>query len=255
MKAVLISDLHLSAEQPALFELFKKFLHQLSADVVQLYILGDLFEAWIGDDDDSDLAKQVIRLLRNTHDRGIDLFVQRGNRDFLMRRRFAQLTGAQILSDHHIFDSFGQHALLMHGDLLCTDDIDYQRFRKRMHNPLYNFFLRNLPLKKRQKIAADWRRRSTMEKQNKKESIMDVNEQAVFEAFRLYKTNTLIHGHTHRPAVHNYEFNNETRKRLVLGDWGEKIWWIVASAQGFELKSQTANEVVKPHGVQDEIHQ
>ena len=235
MKSVFISDLHLNSDEPLIYRAFERFLKQLPKDVCELYILGDLFEAWIGDDDPSELATSVKALLKRVSTRGVRLRIQHGNRDFMLGKRFAQETGAEIIPDYYLFKNHGQTALLMHGDLLCTDDADYQRFRKKVRSPFYNFILRNLPLKQRQKIARKWRLQSVDMNQNKPENIMDVNSEAVTECMAQQAVKTLIHGHTHRPNRHQLDAE---RQRIVLGDWGQDIWWIEASTQGFELLSK-----------------
>ena len=235
MKSIFISDLHLGPHDLDVYQAFRNFLHALPEDVEELFILGDLFEAWIGDDDISDFAAVVKNDLYNLSRRGISLKIQHGNRDFLLGKRFSRETGAKILPDYFLYDHRGQKALLMHGDLLCTDDVLYQRFRRKVHNPLYNFVVRNLPLTLRQKIADKWRDQSKDMNKNKPENIMDVNTSAVTDVMQKYSVETLIHGHTHRPAVH--QLGND-RTRIVLGDWGEKIWWVSADINGFALLSQ-----------------
>lgn len=234
MKSVFISDLHLSSDQPAIYNAFEKFLAELPEDVRELYILGDLFEAWVGDDDPSTFSGSVKNQLKQISSRGTGLKIQRGNRDFMLADHFARETGAEILPDYYVYEDFGQKALLMHGDLLCTDDHDYQRFRKKVHSPFYNFILRNLPLRQRFKIARKWRMQSKDMNRNKPENIMDVNNDSVEDCMRRHHVNTLIHGHTHRPHVHQL---GDSRQRIVLGDWGDNIWWVEADTKGFELLS------------------
>ncbi len=235
MKSIFISDLHLGPHNLEVYQGFRDFLHDLPEDTDELFILGDLFEAWIGDDDNTDFAAVVKNDLYNVTRRGIGLSVQHGNRDFLMGKRFSRETGATILPDYYIYERFGQRALLMHGDLLCTDDVLYQRFRRKVHNPIYNFIVRNLPLSRRKKIADKWREQSKDMNKNKPENIMDVNDGAVSDVMQKYQVNTLIHGHTHRPAVHKLDGGDT---RIVLGDWGETLWWICANENGFALLSQ-----------------
>jgi len=235
MKSIFISDLHLGPHDLSVYQAFRNFLHALPEDTEELLILGDLFEAWIGDDDTSDFAAMVKNDLYNLSRRGIALQVQHGNRDFLLGTRFSKDTGAGILSDHYLFDRYGHKALLMHGDLLCTDDVLYQRFRRKVHNPVYNFVVRHLPLRRRQKIAEKWREQSKDMNKNKPENILDVNADAVSEIMQKYSVNTLIHGHTHRPAEHRLDSD---KTRLVLGDWAANMWWIAADKNGFALLSQ-----------------
>lgn len=235
MKSIFISDMHLGPHDLSVYQAFRNFLHALPEDTEELFILGDLFEAWIGDDDTADFAAVVKNDLYNLSRRGISLKVQHGNRDFLLGKRFSRDTRADIIPDHYLFDRYGHKALLMHGDLLCTDDVLYQRFRRKVHNPVYNFIVRHLPLWRRQKIADKWRKQSRDMNKNKPENILDVNADAVSETMQKYSVDTLIHGHTHRPAVHKL---NGDRTRMVLGDWSTHMWWIAADENGFALLSQ-----------------
>ncbi len=238
MSALLIADLHLSPERPAVSRAFQDFLQQRASGAEALYILGDLFEAWIGDDDPSPLSREIVSGLRRLSDRGTALYFQQGNRDFLVGRRFCRETGATLLPDEYIADINGQRVLLMHGDTLCLDDQAYQRFRRKVRNPAYKWVLSHLPLKKRLKIAADWRARSMSVNSNKATGIMDVSPQEVVRLMQLHGVQTLIHGHTHRPAIHQVPLGGETTgTRLVLGDWGEKCWAIEADGKHFDLQS------------------
>jgi UDP-2,3-diacylglucosamine hydrolase len=235
MKSVFISDLHLSGDQPEIFQAFKKFLHDLPVDVTQLFILGDLFEVWVGDDDPSPFAAKVISTLKNISMQGIKLYVQPGNRDFMLGKRFSKATGAILLPDYYLFEQGNLRALLTHGDILCTDDEDYQKFRAKVRNPVIQTLLRLLPLSYRQNKAKEWRAKSKAMNQNKPANIMDVNAEAVGDCMKKYQVKTLIHGHTHRPEVHQLDQN---KQRIVLGDWWDNLWWIETSAEGFELLSQ-----------------
>ncbi|MBC6429280.1 MAG: UDP-2,3-diacylglucosamine diphosphatase [Cellvibrionales bacterium] len=234
MKTIFISDLHLSAERLDLHHAFEQFVCGLSDEVEALYVLGDLFDAWLGDDDPSGFAQQIKACLRSLPEHRIRLHIQRGNRDFLLGPRFCRETGAELLANRHLFSSHGQRALLMHGDLLCTGDRAYQRFRRRVQSPLGRLALRNLPFTVRQKIARRWRRQSQELSANKPENIMDVTPEAVAQCMREAGVSTLIHGHTHRPATHSLP---DGKQRMVLGDWGPRLWWAEASTTGFTLHS------------------
>ena len=234
MKSIFISDLHLNASEPDVYHAFRRFIHDLPVDLDELYILGDLFEAWIGDDDPDDFVAKVKNDLYGITHSGIKLKVQHGNRDFALGKRFCRETGAELIGDHHIFERYGQKALLMHGDLLCTDDEAYQRFRRKVHNPIYNFIIRNMPLSSRRKLADKWRSQSKDMNRNKPENIMDVNADAVSQVMHTHDVSTLIHGHTHRPDIHHLV---SPKQRIVLGDWAKNIWWIRADKQGFHLRS------------------
>lgn len=240
MSAVFISDLHLSPERPEATSAFVNFCHGLRIDQTErLYVLGDLFEAWIGDDDNTEFANQVIAALHGLGEVGIQVFFQRGNRDFLMGKGFAKRSGATLLPDYAVVSEFDYRLLLTHGDLLCTDDVHYQRFRRRVQNPINRWLLAHMPISWRRKLASRWRSKSVMANSNKPENIMDVNQSAVLAALDKYGVKTLIHGHTHRPERHQVDTEAE---RLVLGDWGKLVWWIKADASGLELTSAPMQE-------------
>jgi UDP-2,3-diacylglucosamine hydrolase len=221
--ALFVSDLHLTPERPGVTRAFLGFLHNADADA--LYILGDLFEAWVGDDDDAPLARAVVDALAAVRARGIALFFLHGNRDFTVWKRFARETGAQLLGDHELIEIDGLRLLLLHGDTLCTDDEAYQRFRRRVRHPATRFVLLHLPLALRRRIARDWRAASQRHNRNKPEYIMDVNADAVLAEFRASGADAMIHGHTHRPGRHSYAVDGRTVERVVLGDWTETTGW------------------------------
>jgi len=233
MSVLFISDLHLSPERPEVTRAFLHFLQHRAATASALYILGDLFEAWVGDDDDGPLGLDIQRALNTLTNTGVDLYIQHGNRDFLLGKKFMSNTGAILLADEHIIDHSGHRALVMHGDTLCTDDIDYQRFRRRARHPLYKFALRLLPLKRRQKLASDWRAKSTAANSNKPSAIMDVNDGAVDAVMTKHQVNILIHGHTHRPNRHLVTKG----ERIVLGDWHSEGWILELKENGYSLNS------------------
>ncbi|MDG1813594.1 MAG: UDP-2,3-diacylglucosamine diphosphatase [Porticoccaceae bacterium] len=233
MPLLFISDLHLSPERPAISRAFLVFLQQRAAAASALYILGDLFEAWIGDDDPSDLSIEIQAALRSLSDSGVPLFIQHGNRDFLLGKRFAKNTGAILLDDEYIVEHQGHRALVMHGDSLCTDDIDYQRFRRKARNPIYRWLLAHLPLKRRQKLARDWRAKSKAANSNKASAIMDVNQDAVTRVMSQHNVDMLIHGHTHRPDRHPLGKG----ERIVLGDWEAFGWVLSLDDNGYSLES------------------
>ena len=233
MSVLFISDLHLAPERPAVTRAFLSFLSDRAANAESLYILGDLFEAWIGDDDPSAMAAEVQDALRNLSDSGVNLFIQQGNRDFLLGKRFIKRCGAVLLGDEHIVEYAGHRALAMHGDSLCTDDIDYQRFRRKARNPIYKWCLSHLPLKRRQKLATDWRAKSMAANSNKASAIMDVNAQAVATVMDNHGVEVLIHGHTHRPNRHALA----SGERIVLGDWHDLGWVLCLDDSGYNLES------------------
>lgn len=227
MTTLVISDLHLSPERPALTRAFCRFLVAEAAGADALYILGDLVDAWVGDDDPSEFARDVKRALHLLAHRGTSIFFLHGNRDFLVGPHFAAQVGATLLPQEYVANIYGQRVLLMHGDSLCTDDHDYQRFRRWVRNPLGLWLLRHLPLRQRQNIAASWRARSQAANAGKTAAIMDVTQEAVTDALHRHGVSLLVHGHTHRPAVHCVEINGEQSTRVVLGDWDEQLGWYV----------------------------
>ena len=234
MSILIISDLHLSPERPAVTQAFLDFLKNQATEAKALYILGDLFEAWIGDDDPSELAQSVISALKEFTDQGPKFYFLHGNRDFLINKRFARETSCTLLPEHHVTTLEGHKILLLHGDTLCIEDEDYQRFRKKARHPVSRWILSHLPLKKRQSIAKNWRAKSMAINSNKSDNIMDVSPSEVERLMKQYQVNTMIHGHTHRPNRHQHK-NGE---RLVLGDWHKNGWYIrVTEKAGVELSS------------------
>lgn len=238
MTTLFISDLHLDGSRPDITDQFLEFLQHEARNARALYILGDLFEAWIGDDDPDADKQRVVRALRDVTAAGVRCFIMHGNRDFLLGKRFCAETGSQLLADGTIVDLYGRRVLLMHGDTLCTDDPAYQRLRRIVRNPLVKLLLRSLSLRQRQRLAAKMRAGSkahidAMDKAAP--AIMDVNQQAVVQAFRQHHVDCLVHGHTHRPAVHDVDVDGHTATRIVLGDWydqGSVLRW---SEKGYEL--------------------
>ena len=234
MTTLFISDLHLCAERPEVNAAFFHFLLTSAAKAEALYILGDLFEAWIGDDDPAVLSQQVIHALRALTDGGTRLYFLHGNRDFAIGKRFARETGATLLKDHSLLTIGNEQILLLHGDTLCTDDIAYQRFRRCIRNPLLLSIMRCLPLKTRQNMGHKGRSKSMAANRQKSATIMDVTPTAVTALMREYGVTTMIHGHTHRPYCHTLKLDDGSpARRIVLGDWGSKGW--VVSAKDGEL--------------------
>ncbi|MFN0315436.1 MAG: UDP-2,3-diacylglucosamine diphosphatase [Burkholderiales bacterium] len=220
MFTAFISDLHLSPDRPGITQVFLRFLSQDATQAGALYILGDLFEHWIGDDGISQEFNALIAsALHALTARGIPVYVMRGNRDFLLKTRFEKKSGVRIIEDPSLIDLHGQPTLLMHGDTLCTDDLRYQAFRKRARNPIVQWLFLALPLSSRLKLVERTRRFSEKEKQGKSSEIMDVTQSAVESAFRAHPCERIIHGHTHRPARHEHTIDATTRERWVLSDW------------------------------------
>jgi len=233
-----ISDLHLDGERPDITAQFLDFLEREARQAAALYILGDLFEAWIGDDDPDPDKQRVIAALKSLTGGGVPVYFIHGNRDFLIGRRFAKETGVKLLADGTMVDLYGKRVLLMHGDTLCIDDPDYQRLRRIVRNPLVQFVLRSLSLRQRQKLAAKMRAGSKkhIESMDRtRPQIMDVNQGAVCRAFEQERADVIVHGHTHRPAIHDVEVGGNVAKRIVLGDWYEQGSVLRWNEQGFEL--------------------
>ncbi len=220
MATLFISDLHLSAERPEIMELFLRFLRERGAHAEALYILGDLFEYWIGDDAAGHSGYlPVMGGLRALTSTGTPVFLMHGNRDFLLDGEFEQATGTRLLPDPTVIDLYGEPVLLMHGDTLCTDDVEYQRFRAAVRDPgwIARFLAKGLP--ERQTIVQGLRETSKTATAAKKPEIMNVNQSAVESVMAAHRIRRLIHGHTHRPAMHEFLLNGGTVRRTVLGDW------------------------------------
>jgi UDP-2,3-diacylglucosamine hydrolase len=232
MTTLFISDLHLTPERPKIAELFFDLLREEASRADALYILGDLFEYWIGDDAAETLGYgPVLQSIRALSDSGVPVYFMRGNRDFLVGSDFEAATGCRVLPDPTVIDLYGQRALLMHGDYLCTDDVEHQRFRATVDDPDWREDFLDKPVEARMQMARDARARSRAHKENVTMEIMDVNSAAVEQAFQAHDVRLMIHGHTHRPAVHN---GDDTR-RIVLGDWYEQSSVLRCDAEGQHL--------------------
>ena len=225
-----IADLHLDSARPAVLAALAQFL-SLQAKCDRLYILGDLFDAWIGDDDDAPFATEVAAILRKFTAAGPELFIMQGNRDFLLGKAFCQVVGAQLLPDPTLIDLYGEPTLLLHGDSLCTGDKEYQEFRSTARDPQWQAQLLALELPERRALASQMRNMSREANSNKAEDIMDITPSEVGKVMREFGVKQLIHGHTHRPAEHAVD----TGRRWVLGDWDSRGWAIAASPENIEL--------------------
>lgn len=214
-----ISDLHLSPEHPRLVRGFFALLEHYQTKQTQLYILGDWFNAWIGDDAKSPWLDKIIQALQQFTAHGNQVYFQVGNRDFALGQAFLDQFSGTLLPDTYFLEIHGQHYRLEHGDALCTDDLAYQRFKKIIRNSFLLGLLKKTPLSFRQKLAQGFRKKSASSKQNKQYAIMDVNADAVTQAMPP-QIQTLIHGHTHRPFIHQ---QSAQQQRIVLGDWNEDI--------------------------------
>jgi UDP-2,3-diacylglucosamine hydrolase len=224
-ETLFISDLHLSATRPDTTRRFLRFLETRVLGAERLYILGDLFDAYIGDDDDSRLNRAVQRGLRQAVDSGTAIFFQHGNRDFLVGERFVEATGTRLLGDQAVIDLYGTPTLVTHGDLLCTDDVRYQAARARVRTGEWKRNALAKPLWLRRGYARWYRFKSGRDKSGKSAEIMDANPGAVVETMRRFDVSRLIHGHTHRPAVHDLDIGGVGGRRFVLPEWngGERV--------------------------------
>jgi len=232
MKPRFISDLHLSDKHPELTQAFFVFLNESKEACTHLYILGDLFEAWIGDDDDTPLYQEIKKALLTFTTNGPETFFIHGNRDFLIGKSFAEDTGITILPDPYSLDINGQNVVLSHGDFLCTDDTDYIAFRDQVRTEAWQSNFLQKDLTERKEIAASMRDASQEATAEKSKTITDVNTAAVESFIAEHNPNLFIHGHTHRPGMH--EINSS--KRIVLGDWGADGWFLSIDDQEFSLE-------------------
>jgi len=231
--SLFIADLHLSPELPQAVALFQHFLQETAPQAQALYILGDFFEAWIGDDDLAlPFPAAIAAGLRQLTQRGVRLYLMHGNRDFLLGEGFCQASGATLLADPSLIDLYGTPTLLAHGDALCTDDVAYQAFRRQVREPAWQAGFLAKPLAERREMARQLRAQSEREKAAKAMAIMDVNPAAVAAALREHGYPRLIHGHTHRPARHVHEIDGHACERWVLPDWYEGGGYLRCDAEG-----------------------
>ena len=234
MTTLFISDLHLGEERPQITKHFLDFLVNTAISVEALYILGDLFEYWAGDDDLQEPHHQrIVSGLHRLSQSGVKLYVMHGNRDLLLNQGFAVASGASILPDPTMIDLYGKPALLTHGDKLCTDDVKYQQFRRQVHDADWQKAFLAQPLAERKAQISGMRSQSEQEKSLKTEAIMDVNADAVASLFAEYDfPPLLIHGHTHRMSRHSLELSGHKCERIVLGDWYETGSYLQCTSQG-----------------------
>ena len=223
LKTFFISDLHLSENHPEIADIFLKFLQDTIGVARELYILGDFFEAWIGDDDASEFNLKIIKALKAATELGLPIYFMHGNRDFLLGKKFFKATGCQLLAaDENVIDLYGVPTLLLHGDTLCTLDLDYLKFRKRTRKWWVQKLFLLRPLKSRQAIAENMRKASLEYVSTTAEHIMDVTQSEVEKVMQKNNVAYLIHGHTHREAVHRFTLNGKDMTRIVLGAWHER---------------------------------
>ncbi|MBZ4193365.1 MAG: UDP-2,3-diacylglucosamine diphosphatase [Candidatus Contendobacter sp.] len=232
-----IADLHLEPAHPGRTALLVDFLHRQARSADALYILGDLFETWIGDDDEAELGLTVVAALQTLTESGVPVFFLHGNRDFLLGECFAAATGVQLLSESVVIDLAGERVLLLHGDTLCIDDADYQAFRAQARNPAWQAHMLALPLAQRRALAGQLRETSRQATEQKAAKIMDVNPDEVERVMRHHGVYRLIHGHTHRPAIHAWLLDGQPARRAVLGDWRDEQGSVLCCAEsGWRLE-------------------
>jgi UDP-2,3-diacylglucosamine hydrolase len=231
MTTYFISDLHLCETRPGITKSFLDLLSNLDPKQTDaLYILGDLFEFWVGDDYNTPFNTQIKTALKQVVDSGIATFFVKGNRDFLVGNEFEKQTGVKLLGDETVIDLYGQPTIILHGDTLCTDDIKYQEFRQKVNQPWLQWVFNHLPLSLRLKIVSKVKGQARDEKQEKQLDIMDVNAEAVMAVFEKHRVNHMIHGHTHRPNVHQIPGAHTQYERRVLGDWHSHNYIYTVSA-------------------------
>jgi UDP-2,3-diacylglucosamine hydrolase len=232
---LLISDLHLQEERPDITRAFLELLAGRARSASALYILGDFFEAWIGDDAMTPYQLSICHALRELSDAGTNIFLMHGNRDFLIGRAFCKTAGATLLPDPSVIELYGEPVLLMHGDSLCTRDEAYMKLRRYLRNPVTLWILRHLPLGTRQKLARKLRSESRAQTRMKANDIVDVTPEEVPRIMQEHGVTTLIHGHTHRPAIHKLQVGDRAARRIVLGDWDRQGWALQVDEQGMSL--------------------
>ncbi len=232
MKPIFISDIHLSDNNSELTNAFKKFLNESKEICTHLFILGDLFEVWIGDDDNSPYHQEIKKELLNFTTNGPKTFFMHGNRDFLIGQSFADETGIEILTDPHTININGLETILSHGDFLCTDDVDYINFRNMVRSDKWKHDFLSKDLDERNAIANSLRNESKNATSEKSLEITDVNLETLNTFLEENNPDIFIHGHTHRPAIHN----EESSVRIVLGDWDEYGWYLTIDEKDYNLE-------------------
>lgn len=244
MSTLFISDLHLTGKRQQVIDLFLDFLRRDAVEADALYILGDFFEYWIGDEaihrPDHEPVIEGLRELRAT---GTPVYVMRGNRDFLMDNDFENASGCDLVADPMVIDLYGQKALITHGDYLCTDDVVYQEFREMVRQRKWQKEFLNKSVEERDAIAQKYRTISKEISQTKEPEIMDINQHTLVDEMKKYGVDLVIHGHTHRPAVHEFRIDGTDAKRIVLGDWYDQGSMLIADKDNLNLVSFDQNGV------------
>jgi UDP-2,3-diacylglucosamine hydrolase len=236
MTTLFISDLHLSPQLTQTTDCFVKFMREEAIHADALYVLGDLFEFWIGDDDPSPFAAKIKQEFLTLTQRGVDTYFIQGNRDFLLGKRFCKATGITLLDEHSVIDLYGRKAVILHGDTLCTDDVRYQKFRAKVHMPWLQWLFNRLPFFTRRRIANKIQGDIKEVKSSKSLDIMDVNQSEVEALLRETGTDLMIHGHTHRPGTHKFSVQGKVATRIVLGDWYQQGSVLVCEPESQSLE-------------------
>ena len=235
-RILLISDLHLEPGRPDITAALFAFLERNANTCSALYILGDLFEVWIGDDDTSELSTAVANALNIFHEAGADIFILHGNRDFLLGASYAASCGASLIEDSTVIDTPIGPALVLHGDDLCLDDVEYINFRNTVRQESWQQDFLGKTLSERRAFADQARQQSQQATSTKENAIMDVNASAVERRLRETEQKLMIHGHTHRPQVHELDMGEDKAQRVVLGDWDNHGWFAEIDAEGLRLE-------------------
>lgn len=230
-----IADLHLTQNRPDITACFLSFLKNDAPKAEKLYILGDLFEYWIGDDDTNPFVLEVASALKTLSRHETEIYYIHGNRDFLLGNKYAKASGMQLLPEIDVIDLYGRDVVILHGDTLCTRDVAYQAFRKKSRSWWWQAIIKNLPLFVRKNIAENYRKKSADATAMKSQDIMDVTESEVIAQLEQHNSQLMIHGHTHRPYIHDIEVNNNSAQRIVLGDWYEQGAWLKVTPTTIEL--------------------
>jgi len=234
-----IADLHLSESRPDISAAFYQFLdsHIVNQDVDALYILGDFFEVWVGDDYETPLSKEVATRLKYISDNGTPVFFIHGNRDFIIRDKYAKQAGMTLLPEQTVIDLYGTPTVILHGDEMCTQDVEYQKFRKKARGWWWPRLMLALPLWYRRNVAKKAREKSKQNQAGKSLEILDVTQEAVLSVFAQHQVTNMIHGHTHRPDVHHYNEHGAVLTRTVLGDWYTQGSYLVVTPKSQKLIS------------------
>lgn len=238
MTTLFISDLHLSSATPDINQCFVRFMREEAIHADALYVLGDLFEFWVGDDDRSDFATLIRNEFKALTALGIPCYFTQGNRDFLVGKRFAKQTGITLLGDETVIDLYGQQAIILHGDTLCTEDVKYLEYRAKVHQPWLQWVFNRIPMFIKKKIVSKVQSDIKTDKQTKSLEIMDVTQDEVERVMSDHNVDLMIHGHTHRPNIHRFDKDGNNCTRIVLGDWYTQGSVLVYDKDSFELQQR-----------------